>query len=92
MSIRALTVMKYLTNIMFVFHFRNLIRSTVSGSRTFATLKMKLFVTIINGFQSLTIVTKDPILDEPVVVDTLLTLLTKFNTCFQNNGLIPKLL
>ena len=38
-------------------------------SRTAATSKMKCFVIIINGFQSLTIITKRSILDVAAVLD-----------------------
>ena len=39
------------------------------GSRTAATTKMELFVIIVNGFQSLTIITKCSILDVAAVLD-----------------------
>ena len=39
------------------------------GSRTAATSKMELFVIIVNGFQSLTIITKCSILDVAAVLD-----------------------
>ena len=39
------------------------------GSRTTATPKMKRFVTKVNGFQSLTIITKRSILDVAAALD-----------------------
>ena len=39
------------------------------GSKTAATSKMELFVIIVNGFQSLTIITKCSILDAAAVLD-----------------------
>ena len=42
---------------------------TRGGSRTTATSKMECFVITVNGFQSLTIITKRSILDVAVVLD-----------------------
>ena len=39
------------------------------GSRTAATSKMEHFVIIVNSFQSLTIITKHPILDVAAALD-----------------------
>ena len=39
------------------------------GSRSAATSKMERFVIIVNGFQLLTIITKDSILDVAVALD-----------------------
>ena len=39
-------------------------------SRTIAKSKVELFVTIVNGWKSLTFVTKNSILDFAVVLDT----------------------
>ena len=48
---------------------------TRGGSRTAATSKMERFVSIVNGFQPLTIITKRSILDVAAVLDPpLLTL------------------
>ena len=47
--------------------------------RTHATTKMELFVTLVNGFQSLTNVTKTSILD---VAGVLVTILRWFILCF----------
>ena len=44
------------------------------GSRTAATSKMKRFVIIVNGFQSLSIITKRYILDPPLMPVPLLML------------------
>ena len=43
--------------------------STRGGSRTAATSKMERFVTIVKGFQPLTIITKRSILDVAAVLD-----------------------
>ena len=45
------------------------------GSRTAATFKMERFVIIVNGFQSLTIITKRSILDVAAVLDPHLKIL-----------------
>ena len=42
---------------------------TKGGSRDAATSKMELFVTIVNGFKPLTIITKRSILDVAGVLD-----------------------
>ena len=42
---------------------------TRGGSRTAATSKVELFVIIVNGFQSLTIITKSTNLDVAAVLD-----------------------
>ena len=44
------------------------------GSRTAATSKMERFVIIVNGFQTLTIITKRSILDVAAVLDPLLVI------------------
>ena len=43
------------------------------GSRTVPTSKMELFLTIVNGFQTLTIIIKWSILDVAAVLDPSLT-------------------
>ena len=45
------------------------------GSRTAVTSKMELFVIIVNGFQSLTIITKCSSLNVAAVLDPLLTII-----------------
>ena len=44
------------------------------GSRTAATSKMERFVIIVNGFQTLPIITKRSILDVAAVLDPLLVI------------------
>ena len=44
------------------------------GSRTAAISKMERFVIIVNGFQTLTIITKRSILDVAAVLDPLLVI------------------
>ena len=46
-------------------------------SRTAATSKVELFVIIVNGFQSLTIITKRSTLDVAAVLDPLLIFIQK---------------
>ena len=43
--------------------------NTIGGSRTAAISKMEHFVIIVNGFQSLTIITKRSILDVAAALD-----------------------
>ena len=63
-----------------------------SGSRTDATSNMEGFVIIVNGFQSLTIITKRSILDVAAVLDP--TLLPSFEVAndkvIEVIGLKPK--
>ena len=49
------------------------------GSRAAATSKMERFVIIVNGFQPLTIITKQSILDVAVVLDPPVSLLEMRN-------------
>ena len=48
------------------------------GSRTAATSKMERFVVIVNGFQSLTIITKCSILDVAAALDLPLGMALKY--------------
>ena len=47
----------------------NVKKATRGGSRTTTTSKMELFVTIVNGFQPLTVTIKCSILDVAAVLD-----------------------
>ena len=58
---------------------RNFVNSLRGGSRTVATSKMERFVIIVNGFQPLTIITKQSILDVAVVLDPPVSLLEMRN-------------
>ena len=76
-GICCLTLLCYiLQNIVMisVYYFR-VIRG---GSRTYATSKMELFVIIVNGLQSLTIITKCSILNVTAVLDPSLVIMMKF--------------
>ena len=55
------------------------------GSRAAATSKMECFVTIVNGFQSLTIITKRSMLDVAAALDPPLLLLSYFHHCLVCN-------
>ena len=52
----------------------NTLQSFSSGSRAVATSKMEHFVTIVNGFQPLTYITKRSILDVAAALDLSLVL------------------
>ena len=56
---------------------------TGGGSRTAATSKRELFVIIVNGFQSLTIITKSSTLDVAAVLDPYLHTEIAAQGCFQ---------
>ena len=56
------------------------------GSRTTATFKMELFVTLVNGFHLLTNVPNSPVLDVAVVLDTPLNYIYIYLTLLQRRG------
>ena len=56
---------------------------TGGGSRTAATSKRELFVIIVNGFQSLTIITKSSTVDVAAVLDPYLHTEIAAQGCFQ---------
>ena len=64
-------------SILNIFHFFIVYIIFRGGSRIAATSKVELFVIIVNGFQSLTIITKSSTLDVAVVLDPLLIFIQK---------------